>query len=57
MRRIRDELSGFYAELEDLAAKAGAKEAEGVVEAWLEGRIGDEEALGSLGRWPRPGSL
>jgi len=48
VRRIRDELAKVYVELEDLAAKAGTKEAEKVVEAWLEGRIGDEEAKRKL---------
>ena len=48
VRRIRDELAKVYVELEDLAAKADTKEAEKVVEAWLEGRIGDEEAKRKL---------
>ena len=44
VRRIRDELSLVYAELEELAEKAGTGEAEKVIDEWLEGRISDEEA-------------
>ena len=44
VRRIRDELSRVYAELEELAEKAGTREAERIIDNWLEGRIGDEEA-------------
>ncbi len=48
VRRIRDELSLVYAELEELAKKAGTREAEKVVDEWLEGRISDEEAKRKL---------
>jgi len=48
VRRVRDELSRVYVELEDLVAKAGREEAEEAAEAWLEGRIGDEEARRKL---------
>ena len=48
VRRIRDELSLVYAELEELAEKAGTREAERIVDEWLEGRMSDEEAKRKL---------
>ena len=48
VRRIRDELSRVYTELEELAQKADTREAERVVDEWLEGRISDEEARRKL---------
>ena len=48
VRRIRDELSRVYTELEELAQKAGTREAERIVDEWLEGRISDEEARRKL---------
>ena len=48
VREERKELSAVYVELEELAEKAGTAEAQRVVDEWLEGRIGDDEARRKL---------
>ena len=54
VREVREELSMVYAKLAKLEKKAKrlgrGRRAARIIDAWLEGRIGDEEAIRRLRR-------